>query len=397
MAGATRPRVFLDITHGTEPIGRLIIELFSDKAPKTCENFRALCNGSHNGLSYATSPFHRIIDEFMVQGGDITAGDGTGGTSVYGGEFEDENLGWRDVDAAGLVCMANRGKGTNGSQFFITLESSPHLNNKHTIFGRLVSGDETLARMAKVDVDREDRPLTPVLIARCGELERKKKPATAVESKATEKPTDRGRNGRRHTSSPSRSPSRTAPPRVKNRRQSDNDVDETFRGRPRKRSESGSRLPTRSPSRDGGPSRSPARQHKRKRSPSPSRGSADGRNISEDRRRRRSLPNQYRDDRDGKRRDTDAERRNDRVGRERMDDDVRRQARSNRRDDMYARRRERGDVREGRYGERRNDSYRPARNSGRLGGGSYSSGGGDSGVKFKGRGSMKFREPDRRW
>ncbi|KAG9856153.1 hypothetical protein KCU77_g5697, partial [Aureobasidium melanogenum] len=121
MAAPNRPRVFLEITIGNEPAGRLTIELFTDQTPKTCENFRALCAGSHKNLSYALSPFHRIIDEFMVQGGDITRGDGTGGDSIYGGDFEDENLGWRDMDAAGLVCMANRGKATNSSQFFITL------------------------------------------------------------------------------------------------------------------------------------------------------------------------------------------------------------------------------------------------------------------------------------
>lgn len=80
-------------------------------------SFRVLCNGSQNDLTYASSPFHRVIDEFMIQGGDITKGDGTGGTSIYGGEFEDENLNWREIDAAGLVCMANRGPGTNSSQY----------------------------------------------------------------------------------------------------------------------------------------------------------------------------------------------------------------------------------------------------------------------------------------
>lgn len=114
---ASRSRVFLDISVGTEPIGRLTIELFTDKTPKTCENFRQLCTGEHKGLSYARSPLHRVIDEFMVQGGDITKGDGTGGESIYGEEFEDESLKWRDMDAAGLVCSANRGWDTNGSQY----------------------------------------------------------------------------------------------------------------------------------------------------------------------------------------------------------------------------------------------------------------------------------------
>ena len=80
-------------------------------------SFRQLCTTEHNGLSYANSPFHRVIEEFMIQGGDIDKGDGTGVASIYDGEFEDENLGWRDIDAAGLLCSANRGKDTNGSQY----------------------------------------------------------------------------------------------------------------------------------------------------------------------------------------------------------------------------------------------------------------------------------------
>ena len=80
-------------------------------------SFRQLCTGEHSGLSYAKAPFHRVIDEFMIQGGDIVNGDGTGTASIYGGEFEDENLQWRQMDAAGLVCSANRGKDTNGSQY----------------------------------------------------------------------------------------------------------------------------------------------------------------------------------------------------------------------------------------------------------------------------------------
>ncbi|KAL9600593.1 MAG: hypothetical protein Q9179_003166 [Wetmoreana sp. 5 TL-2023] len=110
----TRPRVFLDIQSGAEFLGRIIIELFSDKTPKTCENFRAICSSSHTPpsaggpLTYKGSPFHRVVDEFMIQGGDITAGNGTGGTSIYGGDFDDENIGWRDIDTAGLSAARNR-------------------------------------------------------------------------------------------------------------------------------------------------------------------------------------------------------------------------------------------------------------------------------------------------
>ncbi|OCL12559.1 hypothetical protein AOQ84DRAFT_284953, partial [Glonium stellatum] len=170
MASITRPRVFLDVSVGVEPIGRLVIELFIDKAPKTCENFRALCIGSNPPLTYKMSPFHRIIDEFMIQGGDITKGDGTGGTSIYGEQFEDENVGWREIDAPGLVCMANRGRNTNGSQFFITLAPCTHLNGKHTVFGHIVSGQPVLSQLAALPTDKDDRPLTPALVSNSGEL-----------------------------------------------------------------------------------------------------------------------------------------------------------------------------------------------------------------------------------
>lgn len=144
MAAVSRPRVFMDISIGETPAGRIVYELFSDQVPRTTEkyapalcnpslslsnhfpSFRVLCNGENPTLSYRLSPFHRIIDEFMIQGGDITKGDGTGGVSIYGAEFEDENLSWRDLDAAGLVCMANRGKGTNSSQFVPDPLQSPH-------------------------------------------------------------------------------------------------------------------------------------------------------------------------------------------------------------------------------------------------------------------------------
>ncbi len=118
----TRSRVFLDVQCGPEFLGRIIIELFNEKTPKSCENFRAICTSSHtptssaSPLSYKNSTFHRIIDEFMIQGGDITAHNGTGGASIYGGDFEDENIGWRKIDEAGLVCLANRGRDTNSSQ-----------------------------------------------------------------------------------------------------------------------------------------------------------------------------------------------------------------------------------------------------------------------------------------
>ncbi|KAL8890779.1 MAG: hypothetical protein Q9205_002460 [Flavoplaca limonia] len=168
----TRPRVFLDIQSGSDFLGRIIIEIFSDKTPKTAENFRAICTpSSAQPLTYKGSPFHRIVNEFMIQGGDITAGNGTGGMSIYGPVFEDENIGWREIDAVGLVCMANRGKGTNSSQYFITLAPCQHLNAKHTVFGHVIKGMDVCQRMSEVSVDKRDRPLSEIIISDCGELQ----------------------------------------------------------------------------------------------------------------------------------------------------------------------------------------------------------------------------------
>jgi len=374
---ANRPRVFLDVNIGDQPAGRLTIELFTDKAPKTAENFRQLCTGEHDGLSYAKIPFHRVIDEFMIQGGDIDKQDGTGTISTYGGEFDDENLDWREMDATGLVCSANRGKNTNGSQFFITLEPCPHLNGRHSIFGRLISGDDTLSRIAKVAVDKDDKPVEPVLISRCGELERKKKAKkhdSRQENIVPERLEDRGRRRKSDQDNSDEEMGSVTPPerQPRQRRRSDNVLDESKRGRPRLRSGS------RSPSADAiaeesedVSDRSPTKMHKRKRSPSPSRHVDRRSEHAGDGRRRRSLPNQYRDNHDRRRGDED------------------RYRPSPRRDDYHQSARRRGD----------NDRYRPSRDrfgdEGRLGGDAFHDH--DPPVKFKGRGVMKYREPDRAW
>ncbi|RPB17637.1 hypothetical protein P167DRAFT_601446 [Morchella conica CCBAS932] len=186
-----RPRVFFDIQIGTQPAGRITIELFDDKTPKTCENFRLLCTGSNgtytapggvtHALHYKNSTFHRVISEFMIQGGDITNGDGTGGASIYDGKmFADENLGWRKIDKEGLVCMANRGKGTNSSQFFITLAECEYLTDKHTLFGHIVAGMDVVKKIEDLKVDDSDRPLEDVIIASSGELVFKKRDPVPV-------------------------------------------------------------------------------------------------------------------------------------------------------------------------------------------------------------------------
>ncbi|PIA93174.1 Peptidyl-prolyl cis-trans isomerase 1 [Cercospora beticola] len=382
MAATTdRPRVFLDVSIGGDPVGRLTIELFVDKTPRTCENFRRLCTGEHDALSYAKVPFHRVIDEFMIQGGDITKGDGTGLTSIYDGEaFDDEQLGWREMDAAGLVCSANRGKDTNGSQFFITLEPCPHLSSKHTIFGRLVAGEETLQRISKVAVDKTDTPVEPVLVSRCGELERKNKQKRDSIQDARAAQTNGAERGRRRKSDPSddEMDTGTPPPKIgrRSRRQSDNVIDEGLRGRPRARSNSRS-ASNPIEEEDENAEHSPAAKHKRKRSQSPSRHMDRREEGAGSERRRRSLPNQYRD----------------RDGRDYNDSD--RYRPSPRRHD-YKHAGRRGDDRYRPSRDRRHDDGRLNSNDGRLGGGS-SEAYGDAPVKFKGRGAMKYRENDRAW
>jgi cyclophilin family peptidyl-prolyl cis-trans isomerase len=172
------PQVYLDVTIGTKPAGRIIFELFTDLTPKTAENFRGLCTGEYGNvgmgtrtkqLHYFNTMFHRIVEGFALQGGDITNGDGTGGASIYGPTFADENFN-RNHACAGLLSMANRGRNTNSSQFFITLKACPHLDGKHVVFGQVISGMEAVRKIAKVPVDMNDKPKIPVVIVDCGEV-----------------------------------------------------------------------------------------------------------------------------------------------------------------------------------------------------------------------------------
>ncbi|KAL5526047.1 hypothetical protein ACEPAG_7385 [Sanghuangporus baumii] len=222
------PRVFLDFAIDGTSVGRVIFELYSVSAPKTTENFRSLCTGergvspkSHIPLYYKHSKMHRVIQDFMVQGGDFTKGNGIGGESIYGGPFADEDLS-RPVDQPGLLCMANKGPNTNNSQFFITLRPCPHLTGKHVVFGRVIRGfdDVVLKQIANVSTDEKDRPTVPVEIINCGELQLVKRPASAAaagadaskerESEESESEEERGRKKRKrrvHSSSRSLSPS----------------------------------------------------------------------------------------------------------------------------------------------------------------------------------------------
>ncbi|KAM8939998.1 peptidyl-prolyl cis-trans isomerase D [Pelodytes ibericus] len=172
------PTVFFDVEVGGENVGRIVFELFADVVPKTAENFRALCTGE-KGLGQSTGkplhfkgcPFHRIIKKFMIQGGDFSNQNGTGGESIYGEKFEDENFTYKH-DRENLLSMANAGPNTNGSQFFITTVPTPHLDGKHVVFGQVLKGFGIVKMLESIDV-KEEKPVKPCLIAECGELKDK--------------------------------------------------------------------------------------------------------------------------------------------------------------------------------------------------------------------------------
>ncbi|KAL6762226.1 cyclophilin-like domain-containing protein [Haematococcus lacustris] len=168
------PRVFWDIAINGENTGRIVMELRTDVVPHTCENFRALCTGergvgkSGKKLHYKGSFLHRIIPEFMAQGGDFTAGDGTGGESIYGPKFADENFRLKH-DAPGMLSMANAGPNTNGSQIFLTFQPAPWLDGKHVVFGRVVEGMPVVKRI-EVCGSRGGKPNKKVQVMDCGQL-----------------------------------------------------------------------------------------------------------------------------------------------------------------------------------------------------------------------------------
>jgi cyclophilin family peptidyl-prolyl cis-trans isomerase len=154
----------------------LTIELFADTTPKTAENFRALCTGergtssvSNKALTIEGCKFHRVINGFMAQGGDFTKGDGTGGESIYGEKFRDENF-IRKHDSPGMLSMANSGANTNGSQFFLTFKPTAHLDGRHVVFGQVIDGMNVLRVIESVATDKGDRPKQDVVIDACGQL-----------------------------------------------------------------------------------------------------------------------------------------------------------------------------------------------------------------------------------
>ena len=166
---AENPKVAIDVSIGGEPAGTVTMELFADVVPKTAENFRALCTGEKGeDLRYAGSPFHRIIPGFMIQGGDFTNGNGTGGKSIYGEKFADESFELRHGDA-GTLSMANAGPNTNGSQFFITVAPTPWLDGRHVVFGKVVEGMDVVRAMEEQG-SRSGRTEKDVVLESCRQL-----------------------------------------------------------------------------------------------------------------------------------------------------------------------------------------------------------------------------------
>eukprot|EP00106_Octopus_bimaculoides_P023657 XP_014791099.1 PREDICTED: peptidyl-prolyl cis-trans isomerase-like [Octopus bimaculoides] len=161
------PQVFFDIRIGTKNIGRIVMELRADVVPKTAENFRCLCTHDR-GFGYKGSTLHRIIPQFMCQGGDFTRHNGTGGKSIYGNKFDDENFVLKHT-GAGTLSMANSGPNTNGSQFFICTEKTDWLDNKHVAFGKVIEGMDVVRRMESFG-SKSGKTSEKVTISNCGEL-----------------------------------------------------------------------------------------------------------------------------------------------------------------------------------------------------------------------------------